>query len=203
MNVALNDAALICACDCAGAELPLVAAGAAAADGKSIQCSICHKQIRARQPDRPCGAGRAHQSCIKAQNRHAVAIHTPVARAKRPYDSLQSTQQWKRRKAARAGVAEVLQHVGCPLEAIHSPPTPSPEELLHLTTAERERIRTVSSLHIPCEQSMIKCKQLLSTSHATETGTFAGGAYITDPVRFVSVLCAQSSILAVGLWKQH
>jgi hypothetical protein len=45
---------------------------------------------------------------------------------------------------------------------------------------------------------MIKCKQLLATSHATETGTFANGAYITDPIRFVSVLCAQSPFLAVG-----
>jgi hypothetical protein len=95
-------------------------------------------------------------------------------------------------------VAQVLQQVGCPLEAIHSPPAPSPAELLHLTTAERERIRTVPSLHIPCEQTMIKCKQQLATSHATETGTFAGGAYITDPVRFVSVLCAQSPFIAVG-----
>src|ERR1700722_3639023 len=41
-------------------------------------------------------------------------------------------------------------------------------------------------------------KQLLATSHATETGTFAGGAYLTDPLRFVSVLCAQSSFIAVG-----
>jgi hypothetical protein len=45
---------------------------------------------------------------------------------------------------------------------------------------------------------MINCKQLLATTHATETGTFAGGAFITDPVRFVSVLCAQSSFIAVG-----
>jgi len=130
--------------------------------------------------------------------RPAVHLETKQQRVKRPYEALQSTQQWKRRKEARAAVAEVLHQVGCPLKAIHSPPTPSPEELLHLTTAERERIRTVPSLHIPCEQNMIKCKQQLATSHATETGTFAGGAYITDPVRFVSVLCAQSSFLAVG-----
>jgi hypothetical protein len=45
---------------------------------------------------------------------------------------------------------------------------------------------------------MIKCKQQLATSYATETGTFAGGAFISDPVRFVSVLCAQSSFIAVG-----
>ena len=45
---------------------------------------------------------------------------------------------------------------------------------------------------------MIKCKRLLASSHATETGTFANGAYISDPVRFVSVLCAQSCFIAVG-----
>ena len=45
---------------------------------------------------------------------------------------------------------------------------------------------------------MIKRKKQLATSHATETGTFVGGAYITDPVRLVSVLCAQSSSMAVG-----
>jgi hypothetical protein len=38
----------------------------------------------------------------------------------------------------------------------------------------------------------------LATTHATETGTFAGGAYITDPLRFVSVLCAQSPFISVG-----
>ena len=131
-------------------------------------------------------------------SRAAAAPRTPIPRSKRPYDTLQLTQQWTRRTKARAAVSAVLQEVGCPLNAIHSPPTPSPAELLHLSTAERERIRTVPSLHIPCEQTMIQCKKELATTHATETGTFAGGAYVTDPVRFVSVLCAQSSLLVVG-----
>jgi len=56
----------------------------------------------------------------------------------------------------------------------------------------------VEGLRIPCEQTMIKCKRLLAATHATETGTFAGGAFITDPIRYVSVLCAQSSFIAVG-----
>jgi hypothetical protein len=43
---------------------------------------------------------------------------------------------------------------------------------------------------------MIQCKKKLLLTHATETGTFANGAYITDPIRFVSVLCAQSPFLA-------
>jgi hypothetical protein len=45
---------------------------------------------------------------------------------------------------------------------------------------------------------MIQCKKQLAHSHATETDTFAGGAFVTDPVRFVSVLCAQSPFIAVG-----
>jgi hypothetical protein len=81
---------------------------------------------------------------------------------------------------------------------LHLQQRTTPEELVGLSTAVREQIRSIPSLHIPCEQTMIKCKQQLATSHAAETGTFAGGAYITDPVRYVSVLCAQSSFIAVG-----
>ena len=128
-------------------------------------------------------------------NQLCVATGT---RAKRPYDSLGSTQRWKRRKEAKAAVAEVLDEIGCPLEVIQPQQKPSPAELLHLSTAERERIRTVPSISIPCEQTMIQCKQQLASSHATETGTFAGGAYMTDPLAYVSVLCAQSPFIVVG-----
>jgi hypothetical protein len=119
---------------------------------------------------------------------------SPTIRSKRPYHTLRPTQRWERRKRAR----QVLQQLGVPLQALHPPSTPSPAELIHLPTSVREQIRSVPSLHIPCEQTMIQCKQQLSHSHATETGTFAGGSFITDPLRFVSVLCAQSSFLAVG-----
>jgi hypothetical protein len=122
----------------------------------------------------------------------------PLSRSKRSYDTLGPTQKRERRKQARAAVNEVLDHIGCPLTAIQPTPTPSPADLIHLPTSVREQIRSVPSLHIPCEQTMIKCKQELASSHATETGTFANGAYLTDPVRFVSVLCAQSPFIAVG-----
>jgi hypothetical protein len=117
---------------------------------------------------------------------------------KRPYNTLRPTQKRERRKQAREAVAEVLEQVGCPLDAIQSPSTPSPADLIHLPTSTREQIRTVRGLSIPCEQTIIECKKLLATSLATATATFANGAYITDPVRFVSVLCAQSSFIAVG-----
>ena len=41
------------------------------------------------------------------------------------------------------------------MEALRLQQRTTPEELLHLTTAERERIRTIPSLHIPCEQTII------------------------------------------------
>lgn len=99
---------------------------------------------------------------------------------------------------ATKAVAEVLQQHGVPLEAIQAAPTPSPAELIHLPTSVRRQIRTVPSLQIPSEHSMIQCKELLATTHATETGAFASGAYITDPLAYVSVLCAQSPFIAVG-----
>ena len=134
-------------------------------------------------------------------NRAVASPHKPIPpipRSKRPYGTLKQTQKRERRKQLRSAIAEAEQETGCPLESLQLQPRVTPEELLHLTTAERERIRTIPSLHIPCEQTMIQCKKQLASSHATETGTFAGGAYLTDPVRFVSVLCAQSPFIAVG-----
>ena len=137
--------------------------------------------------------------CIAADETLLQQRTEPSARSKKSYEELHATQQWKRRKQLRSAIEEAERQIGCPVEALHlQQHTTSPEELLHLTTAERERIRTVPSLHIPCEQTIIACKKLLATSHATATGAFANGAYITDPVRFVSVLCAQSPILVVG-----
>jgi hypothetical protein len=161
-------------------------------------CSVCQHRIEGKQPSRPCGAGRAHKSCIVRQNRLVVATHTPVARAKRPYDSLRPTQRRERRRLGRAAVEAALESVGCPPAALQLQPPTAPAELIHLPTAVRQQIRSIPSLHIPCEQSMIACKQQLASAHATETGTFAGGAFVTDPVRFVSVLCAQSPFIAVG-----
>jgi len=179
VNARLINASLTCACGCAGAEAMRINARQRHGPPPA-NCTVCGRQIQAKQPSRPCGAGRAHVTCIIRQNRHAVATHTPVARAKRSYDTLQSTQKWKRRKQLHSTVVEASQQIRCPVETLHLQQRTTPEELLHLSTAERERIRTVPSLHIPCEQSMIQCKQLLATSHATETGTFVGGAYITD-----------------------
>ena len=136
--------------------------------------------------------------CIVADESLVLNRTEDSPRSRKPYEALQSTQKWKRRKEAREAVDEVLDRIGCPLEAIHSPPRPSPADLIHLSTAVREQIRSVPTLRIPSEQTMIKCKRRLAMTHATATGTFAGGAYITDPLAYVSVLCAQSPMIAVG-----
>src|SRR5690606_38391422 len=108
------------------------------------------------------------------------------------------TQKWARRGELRTAVAAAVQQIGCPITAVHPQPRAQPAELIHLPTSVREQIRTVPSLRIPSEPTMVNCKLQLASSHATETGTFAGGAYMTDPVGFASVLCAQSSFVAVG-----
>ena len=146
------------------------------------------KEIRGNQPDRPYGDGRAHHSCIKAQNRCAVATRTPIPRSKRPYDTLRPFDPPSLRQSRRL--------------AAHS--RPSHHHLLRLLLIfftcrpQSASIRTVPSLRIPCERTIIECKKQLANTHTTETGTFASGAYVTDPVRFVSVLCVQSPFIAVG-----
>ncbi len=117
---------------------------------------------------------------------------------KRLYSALKPTQKWKRRCKARVAVTKVLDDIGCPLEAITPRAPITPTKVLHLTPAERQRTRTVRCLHFPCERSMRKKHERLAHTCATATGTFANGAYITDPLRLVSVLCVQSSFIAVG-----
>lgn len=85
----------------------------------------------------------------------SLVISLPLPRTKRPYESLRPTQKRERRKQLRSAIAEAEQEIGCPLEALQLQQRTTPEELLDFTTAERERIRTIPSLHIPCEQTMI------------------------------------------------
>jgi hypothetical protein len=77
-------------------------------------------------------------------------------------------------------------------------PMPPPAALLHLPTATREQIRTVQGLRIPCEKRIIQCKLGLSDTHGCRTGAFSGGAYLTDPLRFVQTVAGGSRLLVVG-----
>ena len=168
-------------------------------DGRRNQlCELCGRRLSKVKHHRPHGVGRACRAHEEDSRRAPAAPSSKSPREKRPYDSLGPTQRWKRRKQALADITNVLQQHGCPIEVLPLHPRVTPEQLVGLSTTVREQIRSVPSLHIPSEQTMIQCKQRLAATHATRTGTFAGGAYMTDPLRFVSVLCAQSSFIAVG-----
>ena len=92
----------------------------------------------------------------------------------------------------------MLNEIGVPLEVITPASTPSPADVLHLPTSTRKQMRNVRRVKIPAERTIIKCKKKLALTHATGTGSFANGAYLTDPICFVSGLCLKSSMLAVG-----
>lgn len=94
--------------------------------------------------------------------------------------------------------SQALKVIDCPADALAEEKRTSPQELLHLSTSVREQICSVSSLRIQLEKTVIKCTHKLASTKATETSTFTNGAYITDPVRFVSGLCLQSSLLVMG-----
>jgi hypothetical protein len=111
-------------------------------------CMLCPATIRSHQPNRPYQAGRAHKACIIRANRAKLPVIQSNRRIKRPYHTLQSSQQRKRRDQLRTEVAAASERVGCPLEAIQPASSTSPAQLLHLSTAERKRIRTVPSIPI-------------------------------------------------------
>lgn len=70
--------------------------------------------------------------------------------------------------------------------------------MLHLSPAERARTRTIIAFHLPTERTVAKKNKWLAITHATETSTFANGTYMSDPIRYVSNLCADSPFIAVG-----
>jgi len=119
-------------------------------------------------------------------------------KAVRSYESLSGTQQRERRKRLR----QAADYIGCPISAVaslpHTASTTTPADLLHLPTSIREQIRTVRGLHIPSEKRMIQCKKALADTHGTRTGTFSRGAYILDPIRFVTAVAGASALLVVG-----
>jgi hypothetical protein len=138
LSLTVSDAPLICACCCAGAVLATLGARPRVdADGQPV-CERCGRRLsRCKGKLYACPPGKCCHSCYNET--HSGSSSAPKQqRSKRPYDTLQPTQRWKRRKQARATVAEVLEQLGVPLAALQPPSTPSPAELLHLTTAERE-----------------------------------------------------------------
>jgi hypothetical protein len=116
----------------------------------------------------------------------------------KPYDDLKPTQQRERRKRMREAVAAEEKAVGCPVTAVVDPPSPSPSSLLHLSTSDRDRIRSVDAITIPSEKKMRAMKEQLTHTHNTTTTSFPNGAYISDPISFVSTITSSSSFICVG-----
>ena len=120
--------------------------------------------------------------------RPVATLSTPSPRAKRPYQQLQHTQRWERRIKARAAVTTVLQEIDCPLEAIVPTAPITPSKIVHLSTAERKRAGAVRKLLFASERTVRSALKQYAVSHATETVSFPNGAYMSDPLRYVSYL---------------
>lgn len=118
----------------------------------------------------------------------------PTQRQKRPYESLGPTQRWERRVRGRTA----LEQIGVPRSALKERATVTAAAVAHLPTNVRKMMRGVRDLHIPSEPLIARCKKLLATTHATKTATFSFGAFVTDPVRLVTLLTASSEVLVVG-----
>jgi hypothetical protein len=111
---------------------------------------------------------------------------------------LRSTQQRERRKRLKEGIEELEVQVGCSVSAVIAPPSIPPASLLHLSTSTRDQIRSVEGISIPSEKKMIQEKKKLSESHGTATASFSNGAYISDPLSFISTILPSSSFICVG-----
>jgi hypothetical protein len=116
----------------------------------------------------------------------------------KPYDELKSTQKRERKKRMREAVNKLEVEIGCPVSEAIPAPSAHPIELFHLSTSDRDRIRSTTSISIPSEQTMIKHKKQLTNTHNTTTSIFSTGAYVSDPLGFINSVVPSSSLICVG-----
>jgi hypothetical protein len=108
-----------------------------------LACEICGREISKIKHHRAHGPGRICNPRCKGMKRptdYDTLDAAPIQRSKKPYESLQPTQKRERRKQAQVAVADVLDRIGCPLEAIQPSSTPSPVDLIHLPTSVRHQL---------------------------------------------------------------
>jgi hypothetical protein len=124
-------------------------------------CTPCYK-IREgyHAPSVPVASPPIKRSHKRQERRSPRSASPPSAaapstRSKRPYDTLKPTQKWKRRKQLRAEVDAAVKRVGCPLEAIQQPPTPSAADVIHLPSPAG------------CSSCIIACFALTTGSRTT------------------------------------
>jgi hypothetical protein len=112
------------------------------------------------------------------------------------YDDLSSTQRYTRRKQARIA----LDIIKIPLHALTS--TVAVSDVVHLSTATRKQLRTVSSINIPSESTICVYKKYLAVAAATATATFKhkwiDGAFIVDPISYINNIADKSSYVCIG-----
>lgn len=141
-------------------------------------CHSCHDKLDFRS---------SHQ---RESPNSSASLSMNKKRQIAPFHTLQHSQQYKRHKIIRETAADLQ----CPLP----PHSISPLALIHTSKSFRETLRSVpdKGIKVPCEEKMIKCKMELSKKYATETSSFHTGAYISDPIRFISLIIrATASIL--------
>jgi hypothetical protein len=80
--------------------------------------------------------------------------------------------------------------------------TPSPASLLHLSTAERVRFRSVDGICLPSEKPMIKLKKELASTRGTATKSTKHNniaiAYLSDPLLFINTVTPHSTYISIG-----
>jgi hypothetical protein len=91
----------------------------------------------------------------------AEPVVVPARRSKRlrPYEDLQHSQQAERVKVAQEGLRELSTRLRVPIELITSRKPVEAARVLHLSTADRKRMRSVETSIITNERRVAKTKE--------------------------------------------
>jgi hypothetical protein len=126
----------------------------------------------------------------------ASAILQP-SRKRKEFSQLKTSQQNKRKKL----VKEFARVTDTPLSALQPSAIP-PIHLIHLPTSTRRQIRTIPTIKISSEKKIAAFKVLLANDFGTRTASFETeeivGAYLTDPLKFLSLVSLHSPFICIG-----
>jgi hypothetical protein len=135
-----------------------------------------------------------HEAVIVTSRLRRTASAPARLRSLAPLSTLTRSGQRKRKRTAEA----LLEQIQVPAASL-SPAHPHPRDFLASSTRLRTEIRKkLRKLRIPSERRMAAEKERVATEKGTATAAFDGGAYLTDPLRFINTVASKSPHLVIG-----
>lgn len=128
----------------------------------------------------------------------AGVIVIQTGRKRKPFATLKHSQRAHRLNLVKT----VANELDVPLPALSTQHKIPPLDVLHLTQAQRDIVRSVPNLRMPAEKKIVQLRLELAVTHGTEVSSFSHqgvhGAYVCDPVKYINMVGVNTTWFCIG-----